>query len=81
MVRSNNLEATASFPSKLTEYVATSNPVITVNVGEISDYYTDGVNAYVIEPENVDALIEKLNFVLDNYEAAQAVSAKGKELS
>lgn len=80
MVRSNNLEALASYPSKLTEYVATEKPVITVNVGEISDYYTDGINAYVVEPENVDALSEKLNQVLNNYEAALKVSAKGKEL-
>ncbi len=58
MVRSNNLEAMASYPSKLTEYVATSKPVITVNVGEISDYYSDGVNAWVVEPENVEALAE-----------------------
>jgi len=80
MVRKNNLEAMASFPSKLTEYVATSNPVITVNVGEISDYYTDGINAYVVDPENVNALAEKLDFVLNNYEAARQVSARGKEL-
>jgi len=80
MVRSNNLEAMASYPSKLTEYVATSKPVITVNVGEISDYYSDGVNAWVVEPENVEALTNKLDFVLNNYETALQVSAKGKEL-
>jgi glycosyltransferase involved in cell wall biosynthesis len=80
MVRSNNLEAMASYPSKLTEYVATAKPVITVNVGEISDYYSDGVNAWVVEPENVDALAEKLDYVLNNYETALKVSAKGKEL-
>jgi colanic acid/amylovoran biosynthesis glycosyltransferase len=80
MVRSNNLEAMASYPSKLTEYVATSKPVITVNVGEISDYYSDGVNAWVVEPENVEALAEKLSFVINNYETARKVSAKGKEL-
>jgi glycosyltransferase involved in cell wall biosynthesis len=80
MVRSNNLEAMASYPSKLTEYVATAKPVITVNVGEISDYYSDGVNAWVVEPENVDQLADKLNFVLNNYETALQVSAKGKEL-
>jgi glycosyltransferase involved in cell wall biosynthesis len=80
MVRSNNLEAMASYPSKLTEYVATSKPVITVNVGEISDYYSDGVNAWVVEPENVEALANKLDFVLNNYQTALQVSAKGKEL-
>jgi glycosyltransferase involved in cell wall biosynthesis len=80
MVRSNNLDAVASYPSKLTEYVATGKPVITVNVGEVSDYYTDGVNAYVVEPENVDAMAEKLDYVLSNYAAASEVCVRGKEL-
>lgn len=80
MVRSNNLEAMASFPSKLTEYVATGKPVITVNVGEIDDYYSDGVNAWVVEPENVEALADKLSYVLNNYEIAGQVSARAKEL-
>ncbi len=79
MVRSNNLDAVASYPSKLTEYVATGNPVITVNVGEVSDYYADGVNAYVVEPENVNALAQKLDYVLGNYENAKAVCLRGKE--
>lgn len=81
MVRSNNLEAMASYPSKLTEYIATGNPVITVNVGEISDYITDKENAFLVEPGNVDALAEKLEYVLDNYQDALEVGMKGKELT
>jgi glycosyltransferase involved in cell wall biosynthesis len=80
MVRSNNLDAAASYPSKLTEYVATGKPVITVNVGEVSDFYTDGHNAWVVEPENVNAMAEKLDYVLRNYDRALEVSARGKEL-
>jgi glycosyltransferase involved in cell wall biosynthesis len=80
MVRSNNLDAVASYPSKLTEYVATGKPVITVNVGEVSDYFTDGVNAYVIAPEDAEALAAKLDYVLGNYTAASDVCARGKDL-
>jgi glycosyltransferase involved in cell wall biosynthesis len=80
MVRSNNLDAVASYPSKLTEYVATEKPVITVNVGEVTDFYTDGRNAWVVEPENVPAMTEKLDYVLSNYNMALEVSARGKEL-
>lgn len=81
MVRGNNLESEASYPSKLTEFLATSKPVITVNVGEISDYLTDGVNAFLIRPGDVDALTEKLIFVLDNFQLANEVGLKGKELT
>lgn len=81
MVRANNFETQASYPSKLTEFLVTSKPVITVNVGEISDYLTDGINAFIIESGDVDALSEKLNFVLDNYSYAKEVALKGKELT
>jgi glycosyltransferase involved in cell wall biosynthesis len=81
MVRGNDMESQASFPSKLTEYLATSRPVITVNVGEISDYLIDGVNAFLIEPGNCEMLAEKIEFVLNNYESALEVASKGQLLA
>ena len=81
MVRSQDMQSQASYPSKLTEYLTTGKPVITVNVGEISDFITDKVNAYLVEPGNVTALAEKLEFVLDNYGEALHVGMKGKELT
>lgn len=81
MVRSNNQESRASYPSKLSEFLASSKPVITVNVGEIPLYITDGVNAFMVEPENANALAEKLEYVLSNYELAKQVGQKGKELT
>jgi len=81
MVRSKDLESQASYPSKLTEFLATSKPVITVKVGEISDYLTDGINAFLVEPENIDSLSEKLDYVLCNYGLAREVGQKGKELT
>jgi glycosyltransferase involved in cell wall biosynthesis len=81
MVRSNNLEAQASFPSKLPEYLACAKPVIAVNVGEISHYVSNGKNIFLVEPNNVDALANKIDFVLANYNLAEAVGRKGKELA
>ena len=81
MVRSNDLRSQASFPSKLFEFLATSNPVVTVNTGEISDYLTDALNVFIVEPGNCDALTEKLEFILSNYEFAQSVAQRGKELT
>ena len=81
MVRSNDLAAAASFPSKLTEFLATAKPVVSVNVGEISNYLTDNVNSFLIEPEDINALIEKLNYVLNNYDIARNVGLRGKELT
>jgi glycosyltransferase involved in cell wall biosynthesis len=81
MVRANNLEAQASFPSKLPEYLACAKPVISVNVGEIPLYVTDGKNIFLVEPGNVNALSKKIEYVLLNYDLAKAVGMKGKELA
>ncbi len=81
MVRAKDLETQASFPSKLTEYMSTSKPVVTVNVGEIPDYLTDGVNSFLIEPGDSKVLTEKLEFVLNNYDFALEVARQGKLLT
>jgi glycosyltransferase involved in cell wall biosynthesis len=81
MVRANDMKAHASFPSKLTEYLATSKPVISVNVGEISMFLTDGVNAYLVEPGNSNQLAEKIDFVLSDYKSALVTAGKGRQLA
>ncbi len=81
MVRAKDLETSASFPSKLTEYLVTGKPVITVAVGEISSYLTDGENCFLIEPGNCNQLAEKLDYVLNNYQLALTVAQRGKQLT
>jgi glycosyltransferase involved in cell wall biosynthesis len=81
MVRSNDLDSQASYPSKLTEYLATSKPVLTNNVGEISAYLTDGINAFLVEPGSSDLLAAKMDYILSNYEFAQSVGKNGEELT
>jgi glycosyltransferase involved in cell wall biosynthesis len=81
MVRAIDFETQASFPSKLTEYLVTSKPVISVNIAEVSDYITDGVNGLLIEPGNLAELTEKLDWVLNNYESALEIAKKGKLLT
>jgi glycosyltransferase involved in cell wall biosynthesis len=81
MVRGNDIKAHASFPSKLTEYLATSKPVISVNVGEISRFLTDGVNAYLVEPGNSIQLAEKIDLVLSDYKSALVTAGRGRQLA
>jgi len=81
MVRKNDMKSKASYPSKLTEYLTTSIPIVTVNVGEISDYLTDGTNCFLAEAGNQKALFIKIDFVLCNYNLALEVAKKGKELT
>jgi len=81
MTRSNDLAAQASYPSKLTEFLATGKPVVTMNVGEISDFLTEGENAYLVEPGNSEALAAKLDHVANNYEFALKVGKNGKKMT
>jgi glycosyltransferase involved in cell wall biosynthesis len=81
MVRAKDFETSASFPSKLTEYLSTSKPVLTVNVGEISDYLTDNVNSFIVEPGNQIELAEKMDYILNNYELALEIAKRGKQLT
>lgn len=81
MVRSKDIQSEASYPSKLTEYLATGKPVISVNVGEISDFLKDGVNALIIEPGNVKELSEKLDRLIKNPAEAKMIGQNGKELT
>jgi glycosyltransferase involved in cell wall biosynthesis len=81
MVRANDIKSQASFPSKLTEYLTTCKPVISVNVGEVSMYLTDGLNAYIVEPGNKQKLAEKIDNVLSDYDSALNVAKMGKRLT
>lgn len=81
LVRRNDLEAEASYPSKLTEFLATGKPVVTVNVGEVTDFIIDQENGFVIPAGNIDQLYNKLNYIFNNYDEAKRIGIKGKELT
>ncbi|HBE42574.1 MAG TPA: hypothetical protein DDW27_15500 [Bacteroidales bacterium] len=81
MTRSKDLESQASFPSKLTEYLASSRPLITVKVGEVGNFLSDGVNALLVEPGDEIELADKLKFVIDNYNLAIEIAERGRLLT
>jgi glycosyltransferase involved in cell wall biosynthesis len=81
LVRSNDADTNASYPCKLTEYLATGNPVISVKVSEIDKYLVDSQHAFLVEPGSLNELSEKLDFVLNNYQFAIEVGSKGKQLT
>ena len=81
MMRGNDLKSMASFPSKLTEYLSTGKPVVTVDVGEIREYLTDCENAFIVPPEDAGQLGEKLDFIIKNYSIAEVVAGNGRALT
>lgn len=68
------------FPHKIGEYLASGNPVITTDVGEIKNYFIDGKTALIADSYTVDAYAEKMRFVLKHPEIARTIGRNGKVL-
>jgi len=81
LARPRSIVADAGFPSKVTEYLATGKPVVVTKVGDIPLYLKDNENAFLSEPDSVDAFAEKLDYVLGNYELAKLAGEKGRMLT
>lgn len=60
LARPNNKQAEGGFPTKLGEYLATGNAVVVTKVGEIPKFLTDGKNAFLSDPDNIESFAEKL---------------------
>ena len=76
--RPDSLQARGGFPTKLGEYLATGNPVIVSDVGEIPNYLTD-TEVFFVSNNNLESdLRKKLLEVFDNYESAIQKGIHGK---
>ncbi len=80
LARPNNKQAEGGFPTKLGEYLASGVPVVVTNVGEISLFLKDRVNAFIAEPDSIEKFSEKLREVLLN-ENSEQVGREGRKLT
>lgn len=64
LARPNNKQAEGGFPTKLGEYLATGNPVVSTNVGEIRFFLKDKINAFIAEPDSAEKFAHKLREAL-----------------
>jgi glycosyltransferase involved in cell wall biosynthesis len=79
LARPANKQAEGGFPTKLGEYLATGNPVVVTNVGEIAEFLKDGVNAFISAPDSSEAFAAKLREALTSTSARQ-IGENGKML-
>jgi glycosyltransferase involved in cell wall biosynthesis len=68
-----------NFPTKLGEYLAFGIPVITTAIGEMGKYLKDGDNAFIVPLHNIQAMAEKIVYVLQHPEESAMVGGRGKE--
>lgn len=81
LARPSSIQAEGGFPTKLGEYLATGNPVVVTNVGEIGHYLKDGINAYLSAPDDIDEFAAKLDAALTDEMKSKTIGLKGKELA
>lgn len=81
MTRINSKYANAGFPFKLGEYLATGNPVIVTNVGDVSLYIKNETDAKIIAPENSDELFNALVFYAEDFKRARDIGQNGRKKS
>lgn len=70
----------ARFPHKVSEYLASHNPVITTHYGELRKYFVDQENGLVAQTYDIDQYAEKMQWVLDHPEEAKLVGERGYEM-
>jgi len=73
----NNIKDIARFPHKIAEYLATANPIITTNFGEIPYYFEDEKNALVTQGFNCHGFAQKMQFVINNKDSAVKIGLNG----
>jgi len=71
----------ARFPHKTGEYLASGNPVVSTNYGEIKYYFRDLENMLIADSYDEKLFAEKMQFVLNNPTLAQEIGLRGKNIA
>lgn len=77
LCRPNNIQAQGGVPTKLGEYLATSNPVVLTDVGDHSKYLQDRISAFIAKSNSPIHFSVKLKECMNNPELAKEVGVTG----
>lgn len=81
LARPYNKQSEGGFPTKLGEYLATGNPVIITDSGEIGLFLKDGYNAFIAKPGDIDSFSDKMAEVFNDYPRAVGIGKNGRLLA
>lgn len=71
----------ARFPHKTGEYMASGNPVISTNFGEMKYYFKNNENIFLADDYDIDLYAEKIMHVIENPHLAEKIGLEGKKLA
>lgn len=66
-------------PRVLFEAMACQKIVISSNIGGIDDFITNGQNGFLINPENLEEISEKLSWIVNNQNESSEIAEKARE--
>lgn len=69
-----------TFPNSVLEAMASRRPVVCTNVGSISEQISDGVEGFLIEPGDHQALAERLISLIENPELRAQMGERGRQV-
>lgn len=75
--RPDNMQAKYGFPTKLGEYLLTTNPVVVTAVGDIPKFLKDGVSALISKPDDTKDFSSKLIWALTHKDEAARIGLEG----
>ena len=67
-------------PQVLVQAAAVGKPIVTFAVEGAKEVVKDGVNGFIVPLKDVDALVEKVRYLLSNMEKARAMGRQGREI-
>jgi glycosyltransferase involved in cell wall biosynthesis len=70
-----------NFSTKLGEYLYFGIPVISTSIGEANKYLVDNKNCMIIQPNDIDGMADKIEYIINNKEFASKLSDNAKELA
>lgn len=69
-----------SGPMAVWEAMAMGKAIVTSDVGSVSNYLVDGESGFIVPPQNSDALIEKVDLLINDKALREQMSAKVRSI-
>jgi len=76
-----NAQNDYNFPTKLTELLPRRIPIIMSKTGEINRFFQDKVNAFLVEPNNVEQIADRIIYIIKNHEEVDRITENGRILA
>lgn len=79
MTRPSNTQTEYGLSTKLAEYMASGTAVMVTDVSDNRLFIQDGVNGFIVEPGNIDDIVNKLMKILNNEYDLKSIGERGRE--